>query len=244
MAVKSIFYNRHTFDISYEILNPQAKIDIIILHGWGSNKNLMKQSFSPYMEMFRHIYIDLPGFGNSSCSTTLTTADYARLVELLMVHINAKKDIIVGHSFGGKVALLLQPDILVLLSSAGIYVEKSLKIKAKIALFKMLKIFGLTQFRKFFVAEDAKTLNTYMYETFKGVINEDFSQQFRDFKAKALICWGQDDTATPLFCGEKIHSLIQDSRFVVYEGNHYFFMKHAKNIATLIEETFLKKLEH
>ena len=138
MAVKSIQYNRHTFEIIYEIVNPQAKLDIIILHGWGSNKNLMKQSFSPYMDKFRHIYIDLPGFGNSTCNTILTTADYAHLVELLMIHMNASKNIIVGHSFGGKVALLLEPEILVLLSSAGIYTEKSLKVKTKIFLFKAL----------------------------------------------------------------------------------------------------------
>ena len=244
MAVKSIQHNRHTFDISYEIVNPEAKIDIIILHGWGSNKNLMKQSFSPYMEKFRHIYIDLPGFGNSTCNTTLTTADYARLVELLMIHMNAKKDIIVGHSFGGKVALLLEPEVLVLLSSAGIYTKKSLKVRTKIALFKTLKIFGFTHLRKFFVAEDAKGLNAYMYETFKGVVNEDFSQQFADSKAKALICWGEDDTATPLSSGEKIHELMKDSRFVAFDGDHYFFMKHAKIISQLIEETFLKKLEH
>ena len=42
MAVKSIQHMQHTFDISYEILNPSAKIDLIILHGWGSNKNIMK----------------------------------------------------------------------------------------------------------------------------------------------------------------------------------------------------------
>ena len=244
MAVKSIQYNRHTFDISYEIVNPQAKLDIIILHGWGSNKNLMKQSFSPYMDKFRHIYIDLPGFGNSTCNTILTTADYAHLVELLMIHMNASKNIIVGHSFGGKVALLLEPEILVLLSSAGIYTEKSFKVKTKIFLFKALKKFGFANLRKFFVAEDAKTLNTYMYETFKGVVNEDFSRQFADSKSKALICWGKDDTATPLSSGEKIHELMQDSRFVAYDGDHYFFMKHAQAISQLIEETFMKILEH
>lgn len=244
MAVKSIQYNRHTFDISYEIVNPEAKIDIIILHGWGSNKNLMKQSFSPYMDKFRHIYIDLPGFGNSTCNTTLTTEDYARLIELLMIHMNANKNIIVGHSFGGKVALLLEPEILVLLSSAGIYTQKSLKVKTKIFLFKALKKFGFAHLRKFFVAEDAKTLNTYMYETFKGVVNEDFSRQFADSKSKALICWGKDDTATPLSSGEKIHELMQDSRFVAYDGDHYFFMKHAQAISQLIEETFMKILEH
>ncbi|MCK4738114.1 MAG: alpha/beta hydrolase, partial [Sulfurimonas sp.] len=122
MAVKSIQFNHHTLDISYEIINPDAKVDLIILHGWGSNKGLMKKSFAPYMDGFRHIYIDLPGFGNSTCNLTLTTKDYARIVELLMIHLNASKDIILGHSFGGKVALLLEPKVLILVSSAGIYV--------------------------------------------------------------------------------------------------------------------------
>ncbi|MGB3961227.1 MAG: alpha/beta hydrolase, partial [Sulfurimonas sp.] len=121
MALKSLQYNQHTLDISYEILNPEAKIDLIILHGWGSNKGLMKQSFAPYMSAFRHIYIDLPGFGASTCNVTLKTSDYARIVELFMIHINASKDIILGHSFGGKVALILDPQVLVLVASAGIY---------------------------------------------------------------------------------------------------------------------------
>lgn len=243
MAVKSIQYDRHTFDISYEIINPDAKIDMIVLHGWGSNKNLMKQTFSPYMSTFRHIYIDLPGFGNSPCNMTLKTTDYARIVELLMVHINASKDIIVGHSFGGKVALLLAPKVLVLLGSAGIYTKKSLKIRLKIALFKMLKVFGFAKIRDLFVAEDAKTLNSHMYETFKNVVNEDFSTYFRESSSKALLCWGEDDTATPLSSGEKIDELMKDSRLVVYPGDHYFFMKNVKSISQLIEETFIKRLE-
>ena len=137
MAIKQIRYNQNILDISYEIINPEAKVDLIILHGWGSNKNLMKQSFSPYMKGFRHIYIDLPGFGKSTCCMALKTSDVARIVELLMIYINASKDIILGHSFGGKVALLLEPKVLVLVGSAGIYINKSLKVKAKIALFKI-----------------------------------------------------------------------------------------------------------
>ena len=128
MAIKSIQYNQHTLDISYEIVNPEASVDLIVLHGWGSNKNLMKQSFATNMSAFRHIYIDLPGFGNSTCNITLTTADYARIIELLMIHMNASKDIILGHSFGGKVATLLDPKVLVLVGSAGIYTAKPLNV--------------------------------------------------------------------------------------------------------------------
>ena len=244
MAVKSIQFNQHTLDISYEILNPDAKIDLIILHGWGSNKNLMKQSFSPYMDSFRHIYIDLPGFGNSTCNLALHTKDYARIVELLMIHMNASKDIILGHSFGGKVALLLEPKILVLVASAGIYIPKSIKVRAKILLFKMLKSFGLTKFREFFVADDAKKLSEPMYETFKNVVDEDFSDEFSKYSGKALLCWGKDDTATPLSSGVKIEKLIKDSKLVVYEGDHYFFLNNTKDISENIEKLFLKTLEH
>ncbi len=244
MAVKSIQFHQHTLEISYEIINPQAKVDLIILHGWGSNKGLMKQSFSPYMDSFRHIYIDLPGFGNSTCNLTLTTKDYARIMELFLIHLNASRDIILGHSFGGKVALLLEPKVLVLVASAGIYIPKPLAIKLKIAATKVFNFLGLSKFRSMFVASDAKELSQPMYETFKNVVNEDFSHEFSCYKGIALLCWGKDDTATPLSSAQKIDSLIKNSRLEVYDGDHYFFMKHAQDVSKNIEETFLKTLEH
>jgi len=244
MAIKSIQYEHHTLEISYEIINAQANVDLIVLHGWGSNKELMKNSFSTQMGSFRHIYIDLPGFGKSTCNVALTTKDYARIIELLMIELNASKDIIIGHSFGGKVALLLNPKVLVLVASAGIYINKSIKVKTKIVLFKILKIFGLVKFRSLFIAEDAKTLNKQMYETFKNVVDEDFSDDFSNYNGKALLCWGKEDTATPLSSAQKIDELIEDSKLEVYDGDHYFFMKNNEDISMKIESTFLKILEH
>jgi len=244
MAVKSIQYQQHTLDISYEIVNPNAEVDLIVLHGWGSNKGLMKKLFAPHMDTFRHIYIDLPGFGGSTCNVALETTDYARIVELLMIHINASKDIILGHSFGGKVALLLEPKVLVLVGSAGIFIPKPFKIKAKIALYKMLKVFGFAKLRSMFVADDAKALSEHMYQTFKNVVDEDFSDEFASTKSKALLCWGRDDTATPLSSAQKIDELIPDSTLNVYDGDHYFFMNHAQAVSQEVEKTFLKTLEH
>ncbi len=238
MAIKSIQYNQQIFDISYEILNPQASVDLIVLHGWGSNKNLMKKSLSPFMNNFRHIYIDLPGFGSSSCDVALYTKDYAKIIELFMTQINASKDIMLGHSFGGKIATLLKPKVLVLVGSAGIFIPKAFKIKAKIALFKMFKVFGLAKFRSLLVAEDAKSLSEHMYQTFKNVVDEDFSHEFSSYEGKALLCWGKDDTATPLSSAQKIDKLIKTSTLKVYDGDHYFFMKYAKEISKEIEEIY------
>jgi len=244
MAIKSIQYKQQTIDISYEIINPEAKVDLVVLHGWGSNKALMKNSFSKYLDSFRHIYIDLPGFGKSTCNQVLTTADYAQILEYFMVHLNVQRDIMVGHSFGGKVATLLNPSVLVLLSSAGIIWPKSFKVKAKIYIYKTLKTLGLSKLRSRFVSEDAKELSEPMYETFKNVVDEDFTYNFENYNGKALICWGEEDHATPLKSAHKIKELIKNSELEVYKGEHYFFMEHAEEISKKIEHTFLSTLEN
>jgi len=245
MAMKSIQYKHQTFQVSYDVVNPEKSKTMIFLHGWGSNKELMKGAFGETMDAFRHVYIDLPGFGNSTCNRALVTEDYANIIELFLAQINANQDhMILGHSFGGKVALLLNPQLLVLVGSAGIPVPKPLKIKAKIALFKVLKNFGLSKLRTMFVAEDAKQLSEIMYETFKNVVNEDMTADFRAYSGKSLLCWGRDDTATPLWTAEKMVELMSDARLVVFEGDHYFFMKEAPAIAKEIETTVLQTLQH
>lgn len=244
MAVKSVQYKQHTFSISYEILNPSAHYDIIFLHGWGSHKNLMKHAFGAHLKQFRHIYIDMPGFGNSTCNMSLTTEDYATILESFISMIEVDKMIILGHSFGGKVATLLNPEFLVLVGSAGILVPKPFKIRAKIALFKLLKFTGLASLRRFFVAPDAQGLSQPMYETFKQVVNEDFTEKFRAYKGKALLCFGIQDTATPMWTAYKIAELIPESKVVEFDGDHYFFLEQGQMVAKEIEKSVLKSLEH
>lgn len=244
MAVKSVQYKQHTFSISYEILNPSAHYDIIFLHGWGSHKNLMKHAFGAHLKQFRHIYIDMPGFGNSTCNMTLNTEDYATILETFISMIEAEKMIILGHSFGGKVATLLNPEFLVLVGSAGILVPKPLKIRAKIALFKLFKFTGLASLRRFFVAPDAQGLSQPMYETFKQVVNEDFTEKFRAYKGKALLCFGRQDTATPMWTAYKIAELMSESKVVEFDGDHYFFLEQGGSVAKEIEKSVLKSLEH
>lgn len=244
MAVKTVQYKQHTFSISYEIINPAAHYDIVFLHGWGSHKNLMKHAFSAHLKQFRHIYIDMPGFGNSTCNMALTTEDYATILESFLSQIEAGKMVVLGHSFGGKVATLLQPDVLVLVASAGILVPKPLNVRAKIALFKILKWTGFSSLRRFFVSADAKELNEPMYETFKKVVNEDFSEAFRTFGGKALLCFGRLDTATPLWTAYTIAGLMNDARVVEFDGDHYFFLEQSAAVAKEVEKTVLNSLEH
>ena len=262
MAVKQINYDDKLFAINYEIVNNSCEKVIIFLHGWGSNKEVMKSSFAPYLKDFKHIYIDMPGFGKSENEYVLTTTDYANIVNEFLKKIlnhdekkvksedNKEKNpslitpssspyTVVGHSFGGKVATLLNPKNLILLSSAGIIEEKASKVKFKLAFVKVLKSIGIGSLTKVLRSKDVNHMSESMYGTFKNVVNEDFEENFKLYKNNALIFWGKEDSATSLESGKKISTLIENSKFYSYNGDHYFFMKNANDITTKITNGIL-----
>ena len=238
MAVKQITYENNTYAINYEILNPTCEKTIVFLHGWGSNKEVMKSSFAPFLKDFKHIYLDMPGFGKSQTQFSLTTTQYAEIVKEFL--INEKSIVaIAGHSFGGKVATLMKPKNLILLSTAGIIEEKSSQVKFKIKLTKFLNLFGLRKVSKMFRSKDVNTMSENMYATFKNVVDENFEDIFKNYKNNTLIFWGEHDNATSLESGKKISNLIKNSKFYSYNDGHYFFMKNANDITIKIEDGIL-----
>ncbi len=236
MASKDIKFEHINYKISYELVNANKEKCIIFLHGWGANKLVMKNAFSSLFDDFKLVFIDLPGFGKSSIQKSLNSYEYALIVREFLQTLNLDIDCIVGHSFGGKIATLLKPNHLVLLSSAGILKQKSLKVRLKIKLFKVLKLFGFGKFYRIFATKDVDGLSDVMYESLKKVVDEDFSKEFKTFKGEALIFWGKEDEATPLKSGETIHEFIKNSNFYPLDGDHFFFLKHSSFIAKTIKE--------
>ncbi|PAF46646.1 hypothetical protein BKH46_06670 [Helicobacter sp. 12S02634-8] len=228
MAKRSIIYQGYCFDIAYKHINNHQEKNMVFLHGWGSNKELMLLAFGGVFKDFNHYYIDLPGFGDSPNDKVLSTNDYSKIIDLFLHTLGVRADIITGHSFGGKVALGCKNDAMILLSAAGILTPKSWKVRIKILLAKILKI---CKFRaKFLRSADAHALNEAMYQVFKQVVSEDFAPFYKQCKKKVTIFWGEEDKATPLSSGQKIASLIADNRFFVLKGDHFFFLKQGKII--------------
>jgi pimeloyl-ACP methyl ester carboxylesterase len=235
LAIKTINYFNKELLINYEIINNNKQI-IVFLHGWGSNKEIMKQAFNNQLKNFKHIYIDMPGFGKSTSDYILTTKDYANIVEIFLTKLNINQDeiSIVGHSFGGKVATYLKPKTLILLSSAGILETKSMKTLLTIRMAKIFNKFGIGKINKILRSKDVDQMSQNMYETFKNVVDEDFSEQFSAYSKNTLIFWGEEDTSTSLESGKIIHKLIENSFFKSYDGDHYFFLKNSDDICDII----------
>jgi pimeloyl-ACP methyl ester carboxylesterase len=243
MATKNIDYFGKEFSINYEIVNNDKKDVIVFLHGWGANKEIMKKAFGAELKNMKHVYIDMPGFGKSSNDHIMTTIDYAHVMKIFLnkLDINPNEVMIAGHSFGGKVATALIPKTLVLLSTAGILEEKSSNVKMRIKFSKILNVLGLENISKMFRSKDVDNMSQNMYETFKNVVDEDFSEYFKGYYNHALIFWGETDTATSLESGKKIAQFIKNNDFKSYPEDHFFFLKNGQNICKNIENYIINK---
>src|SRR5262249_9017294 len=76
--------------------------------------------------------LDLPGFGRSTLpAAAWGVADYARLVVTYLASVNLKPVNLIGHSFGGRVSIVLGADYpgyisnIVLTDSAGVLTPKT-----------------------------------------------------------------------------------------------------------------------
>lgn len=85
--------------------NNKSKEAIIFLHGFpGNHRSLVE--FSGFFGRYHIIIPDLPACGESEQLKTATTLDnYADWLNKLLVHLNIDRVIIIGHSFGSRLAM-------------------------------------------------------------------------------------------------------------------------------------------
>lgn len=230
-------------EIAYELLfASKCAKNILIIHGWGANKELMSLAFKDQFKGFNKLFVDLPGFGKSSLSGPINSFEYSKIIDFFLNHVEFCPDFMIGHSFGGKIianlALTREKAGLIFISSAGILQPKSLGIKTKIKLFKTLKCLKLKRIQQMFLADDAKGLDPFLQQTFNLVVNEDYAPIFAKLTNKSLLCWGDKDTATPLKSAEEMSLLIHKSKLKVFLGDHFFFLKQASGIAACVSKYF------
>jgi len=111
--------------------------DILLLHGWGQNIAMMKPLGDKFSNRFRITILDFPGFGGSEEPKEKWNIElYSNMLEEFVKKTGIKKPIVMGHSFGGRVAIrfsaLNSVEKLVLFGSPCIRVQESLPLTVKI----------------------------------------------------------------------------------------------------------------
>ena len=233
-------------DINYIRYGNNKNRTIVMLHGWGQNIEMMKFIGDKLDEDV--LIIDLPGFGKSKePDTVLSIYDYANLVHDLISNLEIKNIILIGHSFGGKIALAYaskyKVEKLVLLASPFKSKESKKNIRTKV-LKKLKKVPGLNKLEEFakkhIGSTDYKNASGIMREILVKHVNLDITEDVKKITCPTLIIWGDNDECVPVSDGKLLEKLIKDSGLIVFEGcTHYAYLERLDQLIRILNE-FLK----
>lgn len=225
---------------------------LVFLHGWGSESSVFAGLVADLGNRHRCIRIDLPGFGKTPPPPApWSSGEYAEWLRGLLESIGVNQPVLLGHSFGGKVAARLAAwglaRKLVLLGSAGIppkrppsyyakvYTYKTVKLLAKVPVFGPL--FRDIQERMSGRAgsADYRAAQGVMRASLVRSVNEDLRPVFAQVPCPTLLVWGRNDTATPVADAQTIEKLIPGSGLVVLDNAaHYVFTDQAAACAKIL----------
>src|SRR5690554_4888684 len=111
--------------------------DIVMLHGWGQNIEMMDPIGQRLKDYFRITILDWPGFGDSpEPSFAWSVIDYYEMLVEFLEKLKIKDPIIIGHSFGGRIAIIYaakeKVKKLVLLAAPFRRTNKKATVKVKV----------------------------------------------------------------------------------------------------------------
>ena len=235
-------------DINYLDYGENLKGTIVLLHGWGQNTEMMDMLGRPFKSEFRIINIDLPGFGKSpEPPKAWRVQDYAELVNSLLKSLNVQKPILIGHSFGGRVAICYaakyETDKIVLLSSPFRPSKKKASLKVKIYKFikKLKALKPLANYlQNKWGSEDYKNATGTMRGTLVNVVNEDLTSFAKDIKVPVLLIYGKEDEDVPLSEAKALENLIEDCGLIEYDNAHHYAYLEKLNDTITILNNFLE----
>lgn len=231
---------------------------ILLLHGWMQSLHTFDALVPALSISFRVIRLDLPGFGGSEPpKSAWGVGEYARFVRDFCEKLQIQPEIVLGHSFSGRIAAkgtaegVLRPKKLILIASAGLAKHKTVRSRLFWIVAKAGKM-GLFLFprsvqdrfrRRLYEKAGSEYLDAGpLKDTFLLVTREDLSEAARKIHVPTLLIWGENDTETPLSDGRRLKELISGARLKILNGaGHFVHQEKPVEVARLISEFLLNK---
>jgi pimeloyl-ACP methyl ester carboxylesterase len=210
---------------------------IFFLHGW----NLSADSWRNNEHFFREAgyqteVLRLPGFDLPMPPSTWGIPEYADFVLRQLAETPSRCTIVVGHSFGGRIAMYLAVhhprfvDAVVLSSAAGLKEQLGVKQRISIALSHTARALGKFRFatsvvsslRKLgavlFGSRSYRNTSEPLRPIMKRIVALDLADTASAISQPTLIIWGDMDRITPLAMGNRLRGIIKNSKLIVVRG--------------------------
>lgn len=210
------------------VLGENHEKTVIFLHGWGGGASAFLFCAERLKEEFRCVLVDFPGFGESDePPVPWTVGDYAAEVVALADRLGATEFALVGHSFGGRVALETAAEhpervrSLALVDSAGLKPRRKPSYFLRVAVHKISKRLGGRGLKG---SADYRALSPVMKGTFIKVVNYDQTPLLPRVKCPTAVFWGKGDRDTPLYMAKRFLRGIKNSSLFLLDGGHFAYL--------------------
>lgn len=212
-------------------------MNIIILHGWMQSKEAL-QGLEKQLAALPHVKsvtaIDLPGFGTEvKPDSDWGIPEYAAWVTEKIETGKKSNIVLVGHSFGGRIASYIasqRPSWLtaLILSGTPALYRPSAKMKLKLKFFKRIKKLAPAKAKQLFYSDELHTAEQAgMGAIFRNVVTFDQTDFIKNIQVPTFLIWGAEDDSVPVDQAREIHRLIPNSELVVIDkGSHNSFISH------------------
>ena len=215
---------------------------VCYLHGWGRDS----KDFSKIIELLPGIAVDLPGFGKTqNLNESMNPYQYAVYLDnLLPTEIST----LVGHSFGGRVAvhlsLLREINNLVLIGVPLISNPVKTSRINKLSTLKFLNKIGLVSNNYIELLKnksgsiDYRNSEGVMRDTLVKAVNDDLEGKLSLIQSNVNLIWGEDDKEVPISIGKIANKLISNSKLTIIPNHGHNMLR--SNPDSIVE--VLKKL--
>lgn len=242
--------------LHYDETGPEDGKNVILMHGWGCDHTTVR-SIAAILESSYHVFnLDLPGHGKSDEPPAVWGVDeYTKLVEEFCRRNNIDHPTLIGHSFGGRISLLMASrnpvERMVLVDGAGIKPKRKPKYYIKVYSFKTAKkilpvLFGkqrgnklIDKWRSKSGSADYRNSSPTMRAVMSKCVNQDLKHVMPNIQASTLLIWGEKDTATPLSDARYMEKHIPDAGLVSFpEAGHYSFLDNPGGFRAVMKSFF------
>jgi len=224
---------------------------LLMLHGWGGSSLSFMGAASALEERFRLLTPDLPGFGFSEApKEAWGSAEYARVVAALPKAAGFESVSVLGHSFGGKVALALAtayPELvkrLVIVAAPIVRLAPEPDVRGRRRTYAVLRKAAnlvpplrgriLDWGRNRYGSADYRAAGP-LRPTMVRVVNEDWRPALPAVQVPVLLIWGSEDAEVPLEVAEEAMKELPRAELVVLEGaGHFPFLDQPEAFAAAV----------
>jgi pimeloyl-ACP methyl ester carboxylesterase len=245
----------------YEVTGPDNGKPVVLMHGWGCNHTTVRSIAAILEPGMRVFNLDLPGHGSSQePPSAWGVYEYTDCIEEFCNRLGIQDPVLIGHSFGGRIGLLMSSRNLVsrmvLVDGAGLKPKRKPKYYIKVYSFKAAKkvlpiVLGkklggkiIDKWRGSAGSADYRNSSPMMRAVMSKCVNQDLRHVLPDIKASTLLIWGEKDTATPISDAKYMEKHIPDAGLVSFpDAGHYSFLDNPAGFRAVMREFFKNDLK-